>query len=45
MLEKTTELISEFGKVAGYKINSQKSVSFLYTNVDISERESKNSTF
>ena len=32
MLAKTTELISEFGKVSGYKINGQKSVSFLYTN-------------
>ena len=32
MLEKTSELISEFSKVAGYKINAQKSVSFLYTN-------------
>ena len=41
MLEKTTELISEFGKVAGYKINSQKSVSFLYTNNEWSEREIK----
>ena len=26
------ELISEFGKVAGYKINTQKSTAFLYTN-------------
>ena len=26
------ELISEFGKVAGYKINTQKSLAFLYTN-------------
>ena len=26
------ELISEFGKVAGYKINAQKSLAFLYTN-------------
>ena len=29
---KLLELINEFGKVAGYKINIQKSVSFLYTN-------------
>jgi len=41
MLEKTTELISEFDKVAGYKINSQKSVSFLYTSNEWSEREIK----
>jgi len=26
------ELIHEFGKVAGYKINTQKSTAFLYTN-------------
>ena len=29
---KLLELINEFGKVAGYKINIQKSVAFLYTN-------------
>ena len=29
---KLLELISEFGKVAGYKINAQKSLAFLYTN-------------
>ena len=29
---KLLELISEFGKVAGYKINTQQSVTFLYTN-------------
>ena len=28
---KLLELLSEFGKVAGYKINMQKSVAFLYT--------------
>ena len=28
-----------FSKVAGYKINIQKSVAFLYTNNEISERE------
>ena len=31
---------TEFSKVAGYKINTQKSVAFLYTNNEISERES-----
>ena len=33
------EVISEFGKVAGYKINIEKSVAFLYTNNELSERE------
>ena len=36
---KLLELINEFGKVAGYKINAQKSLAFLYTNDEISERE------
>ena len=34
-------LINEFGKVAGYKINTQKSLAFLYTNNKRSEREIK----
>ena len=38
---KLLELISEFGKVAGYKINAQKSLAFLYTNSEKSEREIK----
>ena len=29
---KLLELINEFGNVAGYKINAQKSLAFLYTN-------------
>ena len=36
---KLLELISEFGKVVGYKINAQKSLVFLYTNDEKSERE------
>uniref|UniRef100_A0A8C3W7U0 Uncharacterized protein n=1 Tax=Catagonus wagneri TaxID=51154 RepID=A0A8C3W7U0_9CETA len=36
---KLLELINEFGKVAGYKINTQKSTAFLYTNNERSERE------
>ena len=36
---KLLELINEFGKVAGYKINAQKSLAFLYTNSERSERE------
>ena len=39
--EKILELINEFGKVAGYKINAQKSLAFLYTNNKKSEREIK----
>ena len=38
---KLRELINEFGKVAGYKINAQKSLAFLYTNDEIYEREIK----
>ena len=33
------QLINEYGKVAGYKINAQKSLAFLYTNDEKSERE------
>ena len=36
---KLLELIHEFGKVAGYKINTQKLTEFLYTNNERSERE------
>ena len=39
--KKLLELISEYGKVAGYKINAQKSLAFLYTNNERSEREIK----
>ena len=38
---KLLELINEFGKVAGYKINAQKSLAFLYTKNKRSEREIK----
>ena len=38
---KLLELINEFGKVAGYKINAQKCLAFLYTNGEKSEREIK----
>ena len=40
-IRKLLELISEFSKVAGYKINTQKSLVFLYTNNEKSEREMK----
>ena len=38
---KLLELINEFGKVPGYKINAQISLPFLYTNDEKSEREIK----
>ena len=42
-VRKILELISEFSKVAGYKINTQKSLAFVYTNNEKSEREFKES--
>ena len=36
---KLLELINEFGKVSGYKISTQKSLAFLYTNYERSGRE------
>ena len=36
---KLLDLINEFGIVAGYKINTQKSLAFLYPNNKISESE------
>ena len=41
---KLLQLTSEFGKVAGYKISTQKSLAFLYTNNEKSERAIKEST-
>ena len=43
-IRKLLELINEFSKVAGYNINMQKSLAFLYTNNQKSEREIKEST-
>ena len=43
-IRKILELVSEFSKVAGYRINTQKSLAFLYTNNEKSEREIKEST-
>ena len=40
---KLLELISEFSKIAGYKINTKKSLAFLYTNNEKSERAIKES--
>ena len=38
---KLLELLNEFGKVAGYKINAQKSLAFLFTNDEKPESEIK----
>ena len=38
---KLLELIDEFGKVEGYKINAQKSLAYLYAKNERSEREIK----
>ena len=37
--KKLLNLINEFGKTAGYKVNTQKSKAFLYTNNETSETE------
>ena len=40
-IRKLLELISEFSKVAGYKVNGEKSLAFLYSNNEKLEREIK----
>ena len=35
------KLINEYSKVAGYKINTEKSLAFLYTNNEKTEKEIK----
>ena len=42
---KLLELINEYSKVAGYKINTEKSLLFVYTNNETSEREYKKIPF
>ena len=42
-IRKLLEIISEFSKAAGYKINTQKSLAFLYSNNEKSERVIKES--
>ena len=37
-IRKLLELVSEFSKVAGYKINTQKSLASLYTNKEKTEK-------
>ena len=38
-IRKLLELINEYSKVTGYKINTQKTLAFLYTNNEKTERE------
>ena len=42
-IRKLLALISEFSRVAGYKISTQKSLAYLYTNNEESDREIKKS--
>ena len=42
-IRKLLVLLSEFSKVAGYKINTQKTLAFLYSKNERSEREIKES--
>ena len=41
-IRKLFEIMNNYRKVAGYKINLQKSVEFLYSNNELTERELKN---
>ena len=41
-IQKSLELISEFSKVAGYKMNTQKSLAFLYTNNENQKEQLRN---
>ena len=41
---KLLELIQQFSNVAGYEVNVQKSVAFLYTNNENTERDIREST-
>ena len=38
---KSLQLLNEYSNVAGYKINKQKSLAFIYTNNEKTEREIK----
>ena len=42
---KLLELINEFGKVTGYKMNAQKTLAVIYTNDKKSEREGNTPTY
>ena len=37
--KKLLDLINEFGKIAGYRVNTQKSKAFLYTSNETAETE------
>ena len=41
---KLLELINEYSQVSGHKINTQKSLAFLYTNNEKTEKEIKETT-
>ena len=43
--QKLLELINEFSNVARHRINTLKSLAFLYTNNETLERETKNNPF
>ena len=43
-IKKLLDLISEFGKIMGYKVYIQKSMAVLHTNNNISERETRQSS-
>ena len=40
--KKLLDQINEFGKTSGYKVNTQKSQAFLYTNYKTAETEIRN---
>ena len=42
--QKLLQIIKEYSKIAGYKINIHKLVAFLYTNNEILEKENKDTT-
>ena len=44
LFEYVLELRNEYSKLAGYMINIQKSVNFLYSNKELLEREIKETT-
>ena len=41
-IRKLLEIINSWSKVAGYKMNLQKSAAFLFSNNELTERELKN---